>query len=378
MKKTLKRILQTLILYVSYNITIKKEKKIVIGIKETANVLFNMKSLFGSNCITVCKYRNRYYVNNKYDIEINNRKITQIVLSPFILGKLAKNARCFIYLSDTELLFDTEMDFKFLKRHKIPIIFCFLGSDIRAPRLFLEYCKKIHFNTYIEYDNPKLFFSDNYDNTIRMVAGRADKYASIIFSHKHDQISYLKNEQYFFPPPIDEGLFSFNHEKFGNRPLRILHAPSNPVVKGTPLVRCVIRQLKEEGYDFQYIELIGVPNETVIMELKQSHIVLNQFYLLLPGIFGLEAMATGNAVLMSAKHEEMPYQFNNAWLETEDRQLYRHLKYLLDHPDKIIEYAQNGYEYTKRNFSKTAILNYLEDIFSKNEIPLNNKHGKSE
>jgi hypothetical protein len=130
--------------------------------------------------------------------------------------------------------------------------------------------------------------------------------------------------------------------------------------------------LENEGYNFQYIELINVSNEEVIRELSCSHIVLNQFYTLLPGIFGLEAMATGNAVLMSAKHDAFPYQFNNAWLETEDWQLYYNLKFLLDNPVKIIEYAQNGYEYMTTNFSVKEIKKHLIAIFEKNNIKLSN------
>lgn len=371
LKSNIKKIIQISVLFASYNLTKKSKKKIIIGVKETANILLNMKSLFGDDCITVCKYRNKFYTNNKYDVEFNDKKIKELFFtSPFVLGKLAKNARFFIYLSDSGFLFDREMDFEFLKNHNIPIICNFLGSDIRSPKLFLNYCNSINFNTYIEYDNPRLYLSDAYDNKIKKIAEQADKYASIIFSQKHDQYSYLKSKQYFFPPLINERIFSFIYEKFVKRPLKVVHAPTDLNIKGTPIVRSVVRQLKEEGYDFQYIELIDISNEAVINELKYTHIVLNQFYLLLPGIFGLEAMATGNAVLMSAKPEELPYQFNNAWMETEDWQLYRNLKYLLDHPDKIVEYAQNGYEYITKNFSKSVIHSHLMSIFHENGIRL--------
>jgi hypothetical protein len=345
-----------------------KKKKIIIGVSEIANVLFNLKQLFQEDCVVVCKNENVFYKKNIYDIDLRNRKYANYFIAPFVLGKLAKNATFFIYVWHDGFLIDRESDFRFLRKRKLPIICLFLGDDIRSRKLFLDYCNSINFNTYVEYENPELFLSDSYDGKKRELAEQADKYASIVFSHKFDQCSYLKSNQFFFPPTVSEAIFSFNSEKFNRRPLRIVHAPSAPVAKGTPIVRSVVKQLKHEGYDFHYIELMHMPNETVLYELSRSHIVLNQFYALITGIFGLEALATGNAVLMSAKSQNYPYEFNNAWLETEDWQLYENLKYLLDNPQKIIEYAKNGFDYVTTNFSRKAVLRSIKDVFFENGI----------
>jgi hypothetical protein len=363
---------QMLILVFAYSIAKKnKNKRIIIGVTEIANILFNMKYLFKEECVVVCKNGNPFYKKNDYDIDMTKRKYAKYFVAPFVLGKLSKNANFFIYLWNDGFLYNRELDFKFLKKHNIPIVCFFLGDDIRSRKLFLNYCKSIKFNTYVEYDRPELFLSDVYDDEKKLLAKQADKYATIIFSYRFDQCSYLKGKQYYFPLPINKLRYFFDNEKFNNRPLRVVHAPSSPILKGTPIVRSVVRKLKNEGYNFQYIELIHVPNEVVIQELRQSHIVLNQFYTLLPGIFGHEAMATGNAVLMSAKSDSYPYQFDNAWLETEDWQLYGNLKYLLDNPDKIVEYARNGYNYMVKNFSRESILNHLGDIFSQKGLFFN-------
>jgi hypothetical protein len=374
MKSIIKRILiclQLLLATIFFKLTQNKKKKIIIGVSEIANVLFNLKKLFNQDCIVICKERNRFFMQNNYDIDYSKSiKVIKLILSAYYLGILAKNSKYFIYLWDDGFLLNREMDFQFLKKYNIPIICYFLGSDIRSRKLFLEYCNSINFNTGVEYDRPELFLSDFFDAERKRLANQADKYATIIFSHKYDQISYLKSKQYFFPPIIDEKLFFFNRDKFDKKPIRIVHAPSSPVAKGTPVVRSVIKMLKNEGYDFIYIELINVSHENVICELKQSHIVLNQFYSLIPGIFGLEAMATCNAVLMSAKSDQFPYFFNNAWLETEDWQLYYNLKFLLENPEKIFEYAKNGFEYMSNNFTIKAIREHLAKIFEENGLTL--------
>ena len=356
---------QYVITIISYVFAPKKHKKFfIIGVTEMANILYNMKSLFNDDCIVICKNRNVFYENNKYDIDISDKPyVIKMFLSAVLFGKLAKNACLFIYLWNDGLLINRELDFKFLKKRNIPIACFFLGSEIRSRKLFLEYCKGIDFNTYVEYDKPEKFLSDNHDSSCRKLAEQADKYAKIVFSSPIDQMSYIKSKQHYFAVIINENLFSFHMEKFNQLPIKILHAPSNPVLKGTPLVRCIIKMLKNEGYEFQYIELTNKANEEVINELKQSHIVLNQFYALAPGVFGHEAMALGNAVLMSAKRDCSPYTFNNAWLETEDWQLYNNLKFLLDHPEKIMEYAKNGYEYMYNNFTSKEITMYLSRLF---------------
>ena len=86
------------------------------------------------------------------------------------------------------------------------------------------------------------------------------------------------------------------------------------------------------------------------------------------GLFGIEAMAKGNAVLMSAEYADMPAGAENAWLQTRYWQVYDNLKYLLDNPSKIQEYDQNGYEYVKNNFSEEKVRDFYIKIFKENNI----------
>ena len=60
--------------------------------------------------------------------------------------------------------------------------------------------------------------------------------------------------------------------------VRILHCPSNPTVKGTSLIRHVIKSLKNKGHKIDFIELINKPNSTVIEELNICDFVVDQAY----------------------------------------------------------------------------------------------------
>lgn len=73
-------------------------------------------------------------------------------------------------------------------------------------------------------------------------------------------------------------------------PLRVLHAPSNPFVKGSARIREVIAGLVAEGLPLELIELVGVPNSVVREELARCHFVVDQLYSDIP-VTGLVAEA---------------------------------------------------------------------------------------
>lgn len=60
--------------------------------------------------------------------------------------------------------------------------------------------------------------------------------------------------------------------------IRILHSPSNAVVKGTDIITRAINNLKEKGYAIEFIKIQGMPNYHVIDELKKCDFVVDQVY----------------------------------------------------------------------------------------------------
>lgn len=87
-----------------------------------------------------------------------------------------------------------------------------------------------------------------------------------------------------------------------NKPkkLRIVHSPSRPDAKGTPLIREAIETLKSQGVEVDYIELIGVDNKIVIEEIKRADLVIDQVYAdyAMPG-FATEAAWQAKPVLIA-------------------------------------------------------------------------------
>ena len=207
------------------------------------------------------------------------------------------------------------------------------------------------------------------EQRVLKVARDADKYADLIFNHPKDQMSYLKSEQLLMPYMFELNKMSHNEKKFSNLDIiKIVHAPSNPIIKGTPLVRAAIKKLTLEGYKLEYIELTNMPNKKVLEILQNTHILINEFYAFVPGVLAIEGMGNFCATITSAEYDGYPEGAENAWFQTKYWEIYDNLKYLLDNPNKIKEYAQNGYNFVKNNFTEDKVRNFYINTFYEHKI----------
>lgn len=84
-----------------------------------------------------------------------------------------------------------------------------------------------------------------------------------------------------------------------HRPL-ICHCPSRRGDKGTDAVQVAIEKIKGI-YNFQYLELHGIPRIQLLQKIREADIVLDQFVLGDFGNLALEAMAAGKPVVCYLK-----------------------------------------------------------------------------
>lgn len=82
----------------------------------------------------------------------------------------------------------------------------------------------------------------------------------------------------------------------GDRPLRVVHAPSSALVKGTHLIEPVLRELHERGV-IEYRPIVGVPSARMPEVYREADVVLDQFRLGSYGVAACEAMAAGRLVV---------------------------------------------------------------------------------
>lgn len=374
--------LQISILFISYYffkiLKVKATKDSwVIGVDEIASNIYCLKNILKPSISVSFSYNTFYNFKYDYFINVNNiylRYLFRLIYAPLLLGYLTNKCTHFCYIWHTGFLLNRGIEFKFLKSKSKKLVCLFVGDDIRSPKLTLQLADKMKIDYHTEYvgfQNP-YYLTEKYNNEKMTIAKDADNYSDIIFSFPLSQISYLKSAQNTYTYMYDRNMFFKNEQKFENiKKIKILHAPSNPLVKGTPLIRAAIKKLEIEKYNIEYVELQNMPNEVVLSHLKSSHIVLNQFYAFALGLFGVEAMANHCAVLMSADpgiEISLPQDSKDAWMITKYWEIYDNLKYLLDNPDEIKYYADNGYDFAYKHYTYEAAGKYINSVLKENSI----------
>lgn len=352
----------------------KMDKKIgtVVGVEEIASILHYMGESVDES-VTVNFTDNKYYSFN-YDYDISNLKpLIKIIYQPYLLAYLSSKYKNFIYISGSGFLMNStdgrDYEFKALKKRNCNIICFFTGSDIRSHRLMYEYSKNHNLDVITTYQSISQIGIDSLENEElrKKLALSADRYADIIFNPNVDQMSYIKKITKPFLYFADESKILKNTDKYcENNKLIVVHAPSSPLIKGTPLVRAAVKKLKEEGYEFTYTELIGVPNSEVLEALRNAHIVLNEFYAFVPGVFGIEAMMNNTVLLTSADKNIEPTLFgdaNEAWVVTPYWLIYDKLRIQLDKPMvDLKKQADRGTEWVEKYCTQSFSSKYINDV----------------
>lgn len=351
---------------------VKRRPQWAVGVDEIAN---NVRLLGEAipNSLTICLQRNVLYPSNTYSYTLNwvpPRLVSwvRMLIGPLILAYLARRCRGLFYIWNTGFLDSVQdgrmFEFAFLKRHGVKIVCLFCGTDIRSPRLALEHGKSIGMEVFVTYQfahRPQVV-SEEHERRVHMLAESANRFADHVFNAPIDQISYLKKSLPFIYIYPDQA-FQRNDEKFNDLSCpRIVHAPSSPMIKGTQIVRAAIKKLRVLGYRFEYTELIGVPNQVVLEHLRNAHIVVNELYAFVPGLFGIEAMASHAALLTSADckiETSLPLDSADAWMVTRYWDVFDNLRLLLDESHRIKPLADSGFHWAFRHARASQVKEYL-------------------
>ena len=92
--------------------------------------------------------------------------------------------------------------------------------------------------------------------------------------------------------------------------VEILHAPSNPVAKGSDVIKKVINELKAEGLKIHLTEIVNRPNREVLEAISNSDLIVDQLYSDTPmAVFATEAAGFGKPSVVAGYGFELLDQF---------------------------------------------------------------------
>ena len=92
---------------------------------------------------------------------------------------------------------------------------------------------------------------------------------------------------------------------FAGSGVRVLHSPSDPISKGTDLIRAAVSAVGALGYAIDYVELVRRPHADVLAALRECDLVVDEVYSDAPmAMFSAEAAFFGKPALVTGYYAD--------------------------------------------------------------------------
>jgi len=222
----------------------------------------------------------------------------------------------FYFLSGETLLTRKLLPFE-LKLYRLlgkRIVMHFVGSDIRSPK----YLKALEDNI----SNPNIILPPISEAWQFRIVNAAHKYADNIVVSTPDLLKIIPKAIYL---PVFLDFKKFYEEtnllvqkQNGNNSIKILHAPSNPLTKGSKTINAALNKLKDT---YPNIEILSPKDKGIntyattryeLLELmKQADIIIDQILIGWYGLQTVEGLALGKTVICYINTELIHYLRDN-------------------------------------------------------------------
>ena len=111
-------------------------------------------------------------------------------------------------------------------------------------------------------------------------AKRIERLASVIVASPYTSqfLSVPAIDFFALGIPVKPPITFPNPESLENNYIKIFHAPSKPIAKGSIEIKQIITVLGREGLDIEFVEVTNRPNAEVLARLQQCDLVVDQLY----------------------------------------------------------------------------------------------------
>lgn len=146
-------------------------------------------------------------------------------------------------------------------------------------------------------------------------------------------------------------------------PLRVLHAPSHHLVKGTALIEAAIDGAAESR-EVEKVLLSGVPREEVLRQVADADVVVDQLNSQTTGVLALEAMALGRPVLVQYERDLLaPFARQTPAVPVTADSLAATLGDLLDDEDARLRIGVEGRAFARGVHGSDVVAAALERVY---------------
>lgn len=300
----------------------------------------------------------QYFDENK---EIKKQDIYHFHSRPLLYGKDMLGAHVF---SDVALL----------KKIGKKIFFHFRGSEARLLSIFsqknpfswiheINSSKDEQTKSILISQSPAIFEENGQLSFI----DKAKAFSTEVFVTDAEVGSYVPNST-IVPRTVDKKLFQRGSVRalrdFEKKPLRIVHAPSRPFIKGTQFLIDAVERLKKDGYSVEVDLLTGVSNQEVIERCISADLCVDQLRIGWYGVFSVEAMALGLPVICFIRDDLLHYlPDDRPIINANPKTIYGVIKSILDNKSVLDIFGRNAFNYAIKTHHPDVVANILEKIY---------------
>jgi hypothetical protein len=248
-------------------------------------------------------------------------------------------------------------DYKRIKESGKKLICVFHGSDTRPPWMDGSIMAK---DRGLTIDDCFTLTKKTYQ-TVRLIEKYADKI-----------VCNPASAQFFSKPIINwfaigvPSKITYNKRKHKSaaelqEKMLVLHSPSHPEAKGTPIIERAISELNSEGYNIELIKITGQPNHVVLNYLQKVDLVIDQLYSDTPlAGFAAEAISYSVPVVVGGFYNKEYQDFNDlfdippvGFIDHE--KLKDEIKSYVSHPDDYHERVRRTQDYLEQKWNPKSI-----------------------
>ncbi len=212
-----------------------------------------------------------------------------------------------VYIFGFSSTFMAYYDLPILKLFNKKIIYMCHGSDFRPPYL--------NGKTLNSCGDLKIIAKETRKK--KKIVKKIERYADYIINRPAQ--AYFNEKQiildFYIGRPYQGDYTDKAIKKNKYSAIRILHAPSDTLFKGTEIIEAHIEHLKRKGHNIDFIKITNVPNQQVINEIINCDFVIDQVYSDIPmTAIATEAAYYGKPTVIggyysSVIYDEVPKQY---------------------------------------------------------------------
>lgn len=274
-------------------------RTVYLGITEIANNIGSLTEILSKKNIRVLVgsyVPNKFYskaIKKKKNIFFYRLSLIRDLITSMVLADQ-------VWLVTNLSFLPYNLDYPLLKLSGVDFVVLHCGSEVRCPFLqdaiYQQFPEAAFITSYVYPKNKRLQMISSFFRQFM-----AEKFAKTIS---------FRNQATFQMSPLFVFFFYqkqlISQAKTSNATLKIIHAPSNRIVKNTPKVLAAVEILKSRDIKFSFELIENMKNDEVLQKILEADIIVDQPSTW-PGRLGIEGAAASCAVISGSFSEFSSY-----------------------------------------------------------------------